>query len=286
MCRLFGLNAGRVPVHLDYWLEEAPDSIEQESHRNPDGTGIGWFGTDGTPHLRKQAEPAFRDRDFAAEAKAVDSATVITHIRAATTGATSPDNCHPFLMEGRLMAQNGGFGDLPAVDRELGSDLGLVRGQTDSERFSALIARFTTSNDGDVTKGIAQAAEWVSRNVPMYSLNCLVATPGNLWALRYPDQRALHIARRTVTTATGATDGGWTGRGRSSRHQVTAPAGDTPVVIVASERVDDEADWRMLEPGELVHIGPDLAVTSIMAVTAPPAHLAVPSEPDPNIDTF
>ena len=101
MCRLFGLNAGHTPVHIEYWLEEAPDSVAAESHRNPDGTGVGWFTADGAPHLRKQPDPAYRDPAFAAEAKAIDAITVITHVRAATTGHNTVDNCHPFLMEDR-----------------------------------------------------------------------------------------------------------------------------------------------------------------------------------------
>ena len=51
MCRLFGINAGTHEIHVDYWLVDAPDSILIESHRNPDGTGVGWFGADGTPHV-------------------------------------------------------------------------------------------------------------------------------------------------------------------------------------------------------------------------------------------
>ncbi len=289
MCRLFGLNAGHTPVHIEYWLEEAPDSVAAESHRNPDGTGVGWFTADGAPHLRKQPDPAYRDPAFAAEAKAIDAITVITHVRAATTGHNTVDNCHPFLMEDRLMAHNGGFGDLPAVEREIGDDMRLVRGQTDSERYSAAIAHFTDHHDGDVSAGITDAANWLARNVPMYSLNCLVATSGNLWALRYPDQRALHLGRRTLDPATGEQAAtAWTATGRNSRHRVTATGSSTPtpVVVVASERLDDQMDWRMLDPGELVHVAPDLTVTSAIAVPDPPRNLVLPAEADPNIDTF
>lgn len=78
-----------------------------------------------------------------------------------------------------------------------------VLGDTDSERFAALIARHTSENDGDVGAGITAAAGWLADNVPMYSLNCLVASPGNLWALRSPDQRAMHVARRRVMPSAG-----------------------------------------------------------------------------------
>jgi glutamine amidotransferase len=114
----------------------------------------------------------------------------------------------------------------------------------------------------------------------MYSLNCLVATEGNLWALRYPDQRALHVARRRIDPDTGAAL-----RTGLTQHTVRA---DEPaeVVIVASERIDGGQDWRMLEPGELIHVGPDLSMTSRLVLDHPPAHLHLLDEADPNIDTF
>ncbi len=55
---------------------------------------------------------------------------------------------------------------------------------------------------------------------------------------------------------------------------------------MASERIDDQEDWRMLEPGELIHVGPDLSMTSRIVVDRAPAHLHLLDEADPNIDTF
>jgi len=67
---------------------------------------------------------------------------------------------------------------------------------------------------------------------------------------------------------------------------VHAPSLDrTASVVVASEELDGESGWRMLEPGELVHVRPDLSVHSEVAVADPPARL-VPLPPgSPNIDT-
>ncbi len=64
MCRLFGLTAGAARVRATFWLLDAPDSLEAQSHRNADGAGIGYFGPDGEPVLDKQPEPAFRDPEF------------------------------------------------------------------------------------------------------------------------------------------------------------------------------------------------------------------------------
>ncbi len=270
MCRLFGMNAGTDLAQVRYWLLDAPDSVLVESHRNPDGTGVGWFGADDRAHVAKQAGSAFDDPAFTDEARTIQARTLITHVRAATAGADSVVNTHPFLVDGLIVAHNGGFGDLGAVQTELGDYMRLVKGQTDSERYAALIAKFAADH-GDVGAGLVAAANWLADNVALYSLNCLVATAGNLWALRYPDQRALHIAHRSAQ---------FRGQSAVAHHEIHGPQ----TVIVASERIDGTDDWRMLDPGELVHVGPDLQVTSRIAVGHPPARLHLLDEADPNID--
>ena len=55
MCRLFGLSGGEEPVKATFWLLEAPDSLAQQSRREPDGTGIGTFDEQGRPVVAKQA---------------------------------------------------------------------------------------------------------------------------------------------------------------------------------------------------------------------------------------
>lgn len=274
------MNAGTSEVHATYWLLDAPDSMLVESHRNPDGTGVGWFGADGVPHLDKQPVSAFADSAFTSEGRDIDACTMITHIRAATAGSESVVNTHPFEIDGLIVAHNGGFSDLDKVDAELGDFAAKVQGQTDSERYAALIAKFTRDNGGHVAAGMAEAANWLSRNVPMYSLNCLVAVGGYLWALRYPDARALHVARRRIDPADGDV---WEGASALAGHRLGA---DQPVdvVLVASERIDGTDDWRMLDPGELLRIGPDLRMSSRIVVDHPPARLLQLSEKDPNVD--
>lgn len=284
MCRLFGLNAGHRLVHDRYWLLSAPDSVSAESRRNPDGTGIGWFDAAGAPHVFKRPIAAHLDPEFKRIARDVDATTVISHVRAATAGPNTIANCHPFLVDGRLMAHNGGFGDLVKVDARLRQFRRRAVGRTDSERFALLIAVETQRHDGDVGAGIAAAAQWLASNVPLYSLNTIVITAGNLWALRYPDQRALRVGKRSIQASTGAPQPTWQGRSSWAEHLFTA---DRPaaVVVVASEAIDATSDWRLLEPGELLHVSADLKVTSTMALDHPPHELVLPTEPDPNVET-
>ena len=283
MCRLFGLTSGTAPVRATFWLLDAPDSLEVQSHRNADGSGIGFFNAAGTPVLDKQPEPAFSDEEFIREARQAESATFVAHVRWASVGGRTAQNTHPFTMQGRIMAHNGGFGELPRLEEQLGSYADLVLGDTDSERYFALITQQTEAHGGDVGAGITAAASWIAAHLPVSSLNAIVATPGELWALRYPAQHALHVLERPAGPSQSQTRKGL--HVRSATSSMHAPAlHDTASVVVASEELDGESGWRMLAPGELVHVRPDLSVHSAVVITQPPARL-VPLPAGPNIDT-
>jgi glutamine amidotransferase len=73
---------------------------------------------------------------------------------------------------------------------------------------------------------------------------------------------------------------------RDSTSSVRVPGlADAASVVVASEAMDGESGWRMLEPGELVHVRPDLSVESRIAVPEEPAHLVPLPAGNRNIDT-
>ncbi len=304
MCRLFGLTAGTARVRARFWLLDAPDSLQVQSHRNADGSGIGYFDSSGAAALDKQPEPAYQDRAFRREAKEIESATFVAHVRYATAGGRTVRNTHPFAMEGRIMAHNGGFSEVGRLDEQLGRYYSLVLGDTDSERYFALITQQADAHDGDVGAGIAAAARWIAANLPVSSLNAVVATPGELWALRYPETRALHVIERpagpgahsgdrrtgAAADAKAAPAGGPAGRPglhvRSATSSVHVPAlHQADSVVVASERLDGETGWRMLEPGELIHVGPDLAVRSEIALPDPPRWRITAGGGDPNVET-
>jgi glutamine amidotransferase len=317
VCRLFGLTAGTERVSATFWLLDAPDSLQVQSHRNADGSGIGFFGPAGQPVLDKQPVPAYSDEQFIREARQAASATFAAHVRWASTGGRSIENTHPFAMHGRIMAHNGGFGDLARLDEQLGPYRDLVLGDTDSERYFALIIQQIDAHGADVGAGITAAARWIAQRLPVSSLNAIVTAPGELWALRYPAQHALHIIERPAgdslpaATAVGqAVAADPTGSatqptslgppGDPAGPADSAPAGlhvrsatssihvpalrHVPTVVVASEELDGEDGWRMLASGELVHVRPDLSVESAVVIPEPPAHL-VPIPPNPNIDT-
>jgi glutamine amidotransferase len=46
-----------------------------------------------------------------------------------------------------------------------------------------------------------------------------------------------------------------------------------PATVIASERMDPTADWRLLKSGELIHVDPELRVSSQIVVSGPPASM-------------
>ncbi|MFS4104717.1 class II glutamine amidotransferase [Streptomyces sp. PD-S100-1] len=208
MCRLFGLSSAPRRTRATFWLLDAPDSLSRQSHREPDGTGLGRFTADGVPRVDKAPIAAYEDRAFAEEARRVESATFVAHIRYASTGGLDARNTHPFEQDGRLFAHNGVIEGLDRLDAHLGDDRSLVRGDTDSERFFALITRETRNHGGS--------------------------------------------------------------HGRMRVHSETLA--DRRAVVVASERMDDHPGWRLLEPGELLHVGPGPKAAGRVVLTEPPVH--------------
>jgi predicted glutamine amidotransferase len=270
MCRLFGMSGGPERVRATFWLLEAPDSLARQSRREPDGTGLGAFDEHDHPIVFKQPIAAYEDQRFAQEAREIESRTFVAHVRYASNGGLTPENTHPFEQAGRIFAHNGVIGDVPALERELGDVMRMVRGETDSERFFALMTR-EIEVGGSVGDGIVRAARWIAEHLPVLALNFVLIDAWELWALRYPDTHELFVLER----APGGPGGGRHLEHASARGSVRVRSADLaglPSVTVATERMDEDAGWRELRCGELLHVDKDLRVTSSRPFEQPPAH--------------
>lgn len=272
MCRLFGLHAGRRSVAATFWLLDAPDNLAAQSRRNPDGTGLGVFDAAGEPQLRKQPMAAWRDRAFHCEAHEMTGTTFLAHVRYATTGALDVANTHPFLQDRRMFEHNGVVEGLDQLDERLRAEgvSELVGGQTDSERVFALITAAVRRNGGDVSAGIREAVGWVAENLAVYALNILMSTATDLWALRYPDSHELYMLDRRTPPAVPTPEFDLrTERIRAHSEHLR----QRPSVVFASEPMDDDPGWQLLDAGELVHVAADLGINRRMAFPDAPAHL-------------
>jgi glutamine amidotransferase len=259
------MSAGEEPARARFWLLDAPDSLVVQSHREPDGTGLGWFDERGAAHVSKQAHAAYEDRTFAREAREVVSRTFVAHVRFASTGALERRNTHPFEQHGRLFAHNGVLEDLPALDAHLGPDAALVKGDTDSERLFALITRETEARGGDVEAGIEAACAWVADSLPLFAINFVLACPDGLWALRYPDTHPLYVLEHPAgrplahTSTLGTRVHAHEGEGRA-------------LTVLASERMDEDPGWQELASGELLHVDGRRRLRRRTILGRPPAH--------------
>ncbi|MBA9004788.1 MULTISPECIES: class II glutamine amidotransferase [Thermomonospora] len=257
MCRLFGMTTGGPRVEAAFWLLDAPQSLAEQSRRMPHGVGLGWFSLGDEPVRDRAPLPAYENTDFARAARHIVSHTFVSHIRYASTGAVNVHNCHPFDMYDRLFAHNGVVKGLDVLDTWLTDvDRALIEGQTDSERVFAYITA-EIRRHGDTTTGLIEAIRRIADSLPLYSVNLLLAEANKIWALRYPESNELW-----ALPPKGADVGGSHGAVRhlASPHEPgsvdlsTVGGPSVPAYVVASEPMDDDPGWRLLEPGELLVI--------------------------------
>jgi predicted glutamine amidotransferase len=277
------MSGGEHEVQATFWLLDAPTSLLQLSETQPDGVGLGTFNPDGTPWVYRKPVAANRSQTFIADAHQVRSRTFLAHIRHATAEPPTLENTHPFEQRGRLFAHNGVLGGLDALRERLGEHAALMHGRTDSEHYFTLVTKRIEENGGDVEAGITQAAREIAAEIPLYSLNMLLTTPTDVWALRYPDTNELWVLERSIAAlgGPGGSDGsdGFDGRSMSGITRVfSGQLSILPSTVIASQPMDTNPLWRLLEPGELVHVDRHLQVTSAIAVPDPPAEMLVLSE--------
>lgn len=252
MCRLFAMTTGGPRVRASFWLLDAPQSLHQQSHRQPDGTGLGWFSLGDEPVRDRAPVAAFQNSDFALQARNVVSHTFVSHLRYASTGAVHVHNAHPFDMHDRLFAHNGVVKGLDVLDSWLSPvDRALLEGQTDSELVFAFITA-EIKRQGDTTTGLIEAIRRISAELPLYALNVVLAEPRRIWALRYPEHNELWVLPPEPHGPRVLHSGHEPGTVR------VAGPGDSdepvPAYVVASEPMDDDPGWRLLDPGELLII--------------------------------
>jgi len=144
MCRLAAYLGE--PLFLEELIAKPRHSLMRQALRadeakvqtNGDGFGIGWYGERDEPGVYREASPAWSDDNLLALSQTLRSRLFFAHVRAATFGAVSQQNCHPFRHGRYLFMHNGQIGGYAQLRRTLESRLpdtlyGDRRGATDSE---------------------------------------------------------------------------------------------------------------------------------------------------------
>jgi glutamine amidotransferase len=110
----------------------------------------------------------------------------------------------------------------------------------------------------------------LAREIALYSLNFLLAAAGHLWAFRYPEHNHLCLLERAP--------GGPRGDQPLDEHsphgtiRMRAREGSRrPLIVVASEPMDEDLGWEEIASGELVHIDPEQAVHREIVLRDPPS---------------
>ena len=266
MCRLAAYLGE--PLFLEELIAKPRHSLMRQSLRaeeakmqtNGDGCGIGWYGERDEPGIYREALPAWSDDNLLALSQTLRSRLFFAHVRAATAGASSRQNCHPFRHGRYLFMHNGQVGGYAGLRRTMESWLPDTlyaerQGATDSELlFLLAMARV---RDGSPP---AQAVLGV-----LHDAVALMQARGVQQALRFAatlsDGQQLWAFRLATDDKPPTLYLQQCGNGS----------------IVASEPLcdatkDAQAPWQALAPGSVLTLGPhgqrQLALTDLHAAAA------------------
>ena len=244
MCQLLGMNCN-TPTDITFsFAGFAQRGGRTDQHA--DGWGISFFEGRGLRH--------FVDHQPACESPVAElirrypirSRNVIAHIRKATQGAVTLENCHPFVRElwGRywVFAHNGDLRDfhprLHASFRPVGS--------TDSERaFCWLLQEMAKSHAGvpSVEELTLTLRELTPRIAGHGCFNYLLSNGDALWA--HCSTQLWYVERRHPFTQAQLADEDL----RIDFAQHTSPSDQVAVVVTTPLTVDET--WTPLQPGDL-----------------------------------
>jgi predicted glutamine amidotransferase len=213
-------------------------AVEAKTVTNGDGFGVGWYGERESPGVYHEVMPAWSDQNLLALCANVRSRLFFAHVRAATGGGISRQNCHPFQFGPYMFIHNGQIGGFSQVRRTMEALLPDTlydhrSGGTDSELlFLLIVARI---QDGlpvpeAATSVLRETASLMkSRGVdgPLRFAAAL-ADGEQVWAFRWASDDT------PPTLYLKPQRGGW---------------------AVASEPLGDDAEaWSPIAPQQMVHL--------------------------------
>ncbi|MDA2807376.1 ergothioneine biosynthesis protein EgtC [Nocardiopsis suaedae] len=203
---------------------------------NADGFGAGWYPPGGGGPLRyRRAMPIWADTSFEDAARAITTGCLVAAVRDATPGFGTDESCaQPFRADGMLFSHNGAADDDEALAAALGAPApaGVLDARTpvDSAPLFAHAVRLRRRGAGLGEALAATVAAALEHSTGRYNL---LASDGH----------AIAATAFGDTLYVRALDGGGGRRGDGSR------GGGA---IIASEPLDDAAEWRRVPECSLV----------------------------------
>ena len=213
-------------------------AVEAKTVTNGDGFGVGWYGERAEPGVYHEVMPAWSDQNLLALCANVRSRLFFAHVRAATGGGISRQNCHPFQFGRYMFIHNGQVGGFSQVRRVMETWLPDAlyehrSGGTDSELlFLLIVARM---QDGepvrDAVRSVLDATAGLMQtrgiDAPLRFAAAL-ADGEQVWAFRWASDDA------PPTLYLKPQRGGW---------------------AVASEPLGDDAEaWSPFLPQQVIHL--------------------------------
>jgi predicted glutamine amidotransferase len=219
MCRLAGY-VGTNPSTLAAMLGPSAPKFRELGRQNPHGWGVA-FHEAGSRTVRRVREsiPITTSAVFEEIAAGQQMDSMILHMRDATPGLpVAVRNTHPFTAGELAFAHNGAV-SLPGLEALL-PDVCLLEGDTDSERYFALVADSMQRGATAVQAVRSAAAAILESGIAYTSLNAVLLTPEELVAIcqfdtlsRPAGQAAEQFALRLDVRdgLVGVVSGGWDG---------------------------------------------------------------------------
>lgn len=248
MCRLAGY-VGHQPIALSALLYDPPHSLEKAAYAprellsgtvNVDGTGVAWWEEGATAPLRYvSTQPPWSDPNLPGLAPSLEGTTVVGAVRSATPGLPlGPANVAPFVIDNIAGIHNGWIGGfrqgvgrdlLAALDNE---HFGQLDAMNDSLALVLLVAQFRADTpNGDLRDALAatiqHTANVVTAAEQRATLNLAVASADEIVVVRTSVATEVN-SLYTLADSTGS----W----------------------VASEPLDQEADWQAVPDHSLVRL--------------------------------
>lgn len=219
-------------------VRQSLKAVEARTVTNGDGFGIGWYGEGHAPGVYREVMPAWSDENLLHLCANVRSRLFFAHVRAATGGGISRQNCHPFHCGPYLFIHNGQIGGFARLRRRMEALLPdhlfeQRRGATDSELLFLLIVAGIEAG-AEPPQAIASVLHDTARSMRELGIEeplrfaAALADGDQLWAVRWSSDA------HAPTLYLKPQRGGW---------------------AIASEPLGDDAEaWTAIEAGQIVKV--------------------------------
>ena len=277
MCRLVAY-LGHDLLLEDVLVKPSNSIVMQSLHAresnmptNGDGFGLGWYAPtiSPIPAIFKSISPAWNDNNLLNLTAKILSPAFFAHVRSASAGGVSQDNCHPFTQGRSMLMHNGDICDFIAIKRHLRRLLDddiydWIKGETDSEHLFALFMQLGKGLDltnvsiaADVLVATFQKIQELQHQYahagPSYFNICL--TDGKqLIATRYctdksatPESMHYSVGSRFIA--------------ENNHYHMRQNNNEHNAILVSSEKLTDfDVEWHDVPINHLMMVDSDLRI--------------------------